>query len=286
MTLLIDGLAAISSNYDVVFCDIWGVIHDGLKAFAAPCEALARWRRERGPVILVSNSPRPSSDVVGQLDSLGVPREAWSDLVTSGDATRAMLAARAPGPAHCIGPERDASIYAGLGLSFSTIEEAAFLVCTGPRDDEVDVPSDYTSVLERGVDRHIEMICANPDRVVQRGNRLVYCAGALADIYNDLGGRVSMAGKPYPPIYDLGFAKTRAILAGTIDRHRVLAIGDGVQTDVTGANDQGLDVLFVAGGINGDVVFGANETPDIGAIERLLREGGGSARFAMANLAW
>ena len=252
----------------------------------APCKALERWRRERGPVILVSNSPRPSRDVVIQLDSLGVPRGAWSDLVTSGDATRAMLAARAPGPANCIGPERDSSLYDGVGLSFSTILEARFIVCTGPTDDENDVPGDYSEIFKLGIARGIEMICANPDRLVQRGDRLIYCAGALADLYRELGGSVSMAGKPYSPIYDLSFARVRDILARTADRRRVLAIGDGVQTDMAGANEQGLDALFIATGVNGHLMYGANKTPDIVAIERLLNDGGASARFAMADLAW
>jgi len=286
MTFLIDGLAAISPDYDVVFCDVWGVIHNGVKAFTGPCEALASWRRERGPVILVSNSPRPSSDVVEQLDSLGVPRMAWSDLVTSGDATRAMLAARAPGPAHCIGPQRDSTLYEGLGLVYSTIQEATFIVCTGPQDDEVDIPSDYVETFKQGVARGIDMICVNPDRVVQRGNRLIYCAGALADVYKELGGSVSMAGKPYPPIYDLSFVKARAIFSRTLDKRRVLAIGDGVQTDLAGANEQGLDALFVAAGINGDLILGPKEAPNIAAIDSILRDGAVSARFVIADLAW
>jgi HAD superfamily hydrolase (TIGR01459 family) len=286
MTLLIDGLAAISGDYDVIFCDVWGVIHDGVQAFAGPCEALDRWRRERGPVILVSNSPRPSVDVRDQLQSVGVPRSAWSDLVTSGDATRAMLAARAPGPAHCIGPERDATLYEGMGLTFSTMQDAQFIVCTGPVDDEADVPSDYLDSFKQGVARGIEMICANPDRVVQRGDRLVYCAGALADLYGELGGAVSMAGKPFRPIYDLSFARAHAILGRPIDRGRVLAIGDGVQTDLAGAEAQGLDALFIAAGVNGGLVSGASGAPDMGAIDRLLRNGAVSARFVMADLAW
>jgi HAD superfamily hydrolase (TIGR01459 family) len=285
MTLLIDGLSAIASDYDIIFCDVWGVVHNGVRAFAAPCEALERWRQERGPVILVSNSPRPSPDVVVQLDLLGVPRGAWSDVVTSGDATRAMLAERAPGPAHRIGPERDASLYEGLGLDFSTIEEAQFIVCTGPTDDEIDVPGDYAAIFRQGVDRGLEMICANPDRVVQRGDRLIYCAGALADLYAELGGQVSMAGKPHPPIYDLSFASARASFARPVDRRRVLAVGDGVLTDLVGANRQELDVLFVAAGINGDLMVGG-KSPDMGTIDALLSAGAASARYVMADLAW
>jgi HAD superfamily hydrolase (TIGR01459 family) len=286
MTLLIDGLAAISCDYDVVFCDVWGVIHDGVKAFVEPCKALARWRRERGPVILVSNSPRPSNDVVDQLDALGVPRKAWSGLITSGDATRAMLAARSPGPAYCIGPERDLPLYSGLGLVFSTLDKAAFIVCTGPNDDEIDVPSDYIELFRSGVARGIEMICANPDRIVQRGDRIIYCAGALADVFKELGGSVCMAGKPHSPIYELSFAKAQTIFSQPLDRNRVLAIGDGVQTDLAGANQQELDALFIAAGINGDLMLGPSKALDMTSIDRLLSGASVSARFVMPNLAW
>jgi HAD superfamily hydrolase (TIGR01459 family) len=286
MTLFIDGLQVVLGQYDVIFCDVWGVIHNGVNAFVGPCEALARWRLERGPVILVSNSPRPSADVIDQLDSLGVPRGAWSDLVTSGDATRAMLAARAPGPAHCIGPQRDSSLYEGLGLAYSAIDAAAFIVCTGPRDDELDVPDDYLGIFKKGVERGLDMICANPDRVVQRGDRLVYCAGALADVYASLGGRVLMAGKPYSPIYDLSFAKARALFPAAFQKHRVLAIGDGVQTDLAGANVQGIDALFIAAGINGDLMLESKNAADTAIIEKILSDGGVSSRFVMTDLAW
>ena len=286
MTTLIDGLAEISRDYDIVFCDVWGVIHNGVKAFVEPCAALIRWRQERGPVILVSNSPRPSNDVVEQLDLLGVPRAAWSDLVTSGDATRAMLAARAPGPVHCIGPARDFPLYAGLGLTFSPLQEATFVACTGPNDDEVEVPSDYLDVFKIAVARGIEMICANPDKVVQRGDRLIYCAGALADVYQELGGIVRMAGKPYSPIYDLSFAKARTISPRQLDRSRVLAIGDGVQTDLAGANAHELDALFIAAGVNEGNMLSSGKELDISSIDKLLAIESVSARFAMANLAW
>jgi HAD superfamily hydrolase (TIGR01459 family) len=286
MSQLIDGLAAIAPDYDIVFCDVWGVIHDGVQAFARSCAALERWRRERGPVILVSNSPRPSSDVANQLDAVGVPRAAWSALVTSGDATRAMLAARAPGPAHCIGPQRDSSLYDSLGLAFSTIDDAAFVVCTSPWDDEVDVPSDYVATFEQCVAKGIDMICVNPDKVVQRGDRLIYCAGALADVYSTLGGKVHMAGKPYPPIYELAYSKAQAIYPGIFDRRRVLAIGDGLHTDLAGANMQELDALFIAAGINGNLRLGAGCALDIEAIDALLRDSAVSARFVSAELAW
>ena len=162
MTETLTGLSALAGRYDALLCDVWGVIHNGRESFAAPCEALARWRESVGPVVLISNSPRPSAEVAAQLDGLGV--------------------ARAPGPAYRLGPPRDAPLYAGLGLDFVPLEEAKFIACTGPVDDDVETPEDYRALLTTAAARRLPMICANPDKVVQRGDRLVYCGGALAEL--------------------------------------------------------------------------------------------------------
>ena len=279
------GLSDLTDHYDVLLSDVWGVIHNGRESFPAACAALARWRAERGPVILISNSPRPSADVVAQLDALGVPREAWSAFVTSGDATRLLLAERAPGPAWRLGPDRDAPLYEGLGLSFESLDKAAFIACTGPIDDETEGPGDYQDRFEGAAARGLEMVCANPDIVVQRGDRLIYCGGALAQLYETLGGKVVMAGKPHAPIYELCVAQAERLTGGPVARSRMLCIGDGVATDVKGANAQGLDVLFIAAGIHG----GETITPeglDAAAVESLLRQEGAQARWAMADLAW
>lgn len=279
------GLSDLIDHYDVLLSDVWGVIHNGRESFPAACAALARWRAERGPVILISNSPRPSADVVAQLDALGVPREAWSAFVTSGDATRLLLAERAPGPAWRLGPDRDAPLYEGLGLSFESLDKAAFIACTGPIDDETEGPGDYQNRFEGAAARGLEMVCANPDIVVQRGDRLIYCGGALAQLYETLGGKVVMAGKPHAPIYELCVAEAERLTGGPVARSRMLCIGDGVATDVKGANAQGLDVLFIAAGIHG----GETITPeglDAAAVESLLRQEGAQARWAMADLAW
>ncbi len=286
MTRLIDGLACVASDYDVLLCDIWGVIHNGREAFPDACAALARWRAERGPVLLISNSPRPAREVAAQLDGLKVPRESWSVIVTSGDATRILLHARAPGPAWRIGPVRDDPLYEGLGLTFSDLEEARFIACTGPNDDEVETPEDYRAVLTRAAERGLEMVCANPDRVVQRGDRLIFCGGALADLYEHLGGRVAMAGKPFSPIYDLAISHADEALGRPHERSRILAIGDGLATDVAGAQAQGLDRLFVAAGIHGAEVRGADGRLSARAVDDLLATAGLSADFAMGDLAW
>lgn len=281
----ISGLSALSDRYDVLLSDVWGVIHNGRESFPAACAALARWRAERGPVILISNSPRPSAAVQSQLDELGVPRDCWSAFVTSGDATRILLGARAPGPVWAIGPERDETLYEDLGLEFAQPDGAAFISVTGPYDDEVEGPEDYRARFEGTVARGLPMICANPDIVVQRGDRLIYCGGALAELYVQMGGQVAMAGKPHAPIYDLCLAEAQVILGEPVDRSRVLCIGDAVATDAKGANDQGLDVLFVASGIHGAETIGP-EGLDAQAVEKLLAKDGASATWAIADLAW
>ena len=286
MTRLIDGLACVASDYDVLLCDVWGVIHNGRESFPGACAALARWRAERGPVLLISNSPRPGPEVAAQLDTLAVPRDSWTLIVTSGDATRGLLRQRAPGPAWRIGPPRDEPLYEGLGLAFSDLDEARFIACTGPNDDEVETPEDYRAVLTGAAARDLEMVCANPDRVVQRGDRLIYCGGALAELYEQLGGRVAMAGKPYAPIYALAVALADEPLGRPHDRSRMLAIGDGLATDIAGAQAQDLDRLFIADGIHAAEVRDLDGRLSAGAVDELLARAGLSADFAMGDLAW
>lgn len=279
------GLSEIAAAYDVLLCDVWGVIHNGRESFPAACAALARYRAEIGPVVLISNSPRPNAGVVAQLDDLGVPREAWSAIVTSGDATRVLLGARAPGPAWKIGPDRDDPLYEGLGLRFVGPEEAAFVAVTGPYDDEVEEPADYRDRFLACVERDLEMICANPDIVVQRGSKLVYCGGALAQLYESLGGRVTMAGKPYPAIYEISLDDAARLLGRPLDPRRVLCIGDGLPTDIKGANARGLDVLFIADGIHGvETVSAGGLNAEV--VADLLRQQSLTATWAMPNLVW
>jgi len=290
MTRLISGLAELAGDYDTLLCDIWGVIHDGVLAFPAACDALIRWRAERGPVVLISNSPRPWRGVVDQLDQLGAPRAAWTAIVTSGDVTRALLAERAPGPAWRIGPERDDPLYEGLGLTFAGVEDARFIACTGPNDDDVETPEDYRAPLTLAAARGLPMVCANPDIVVQRGDRLIYCGGALAAFYERLGGATIMAGKPHAPIYALALDLADRALGAPHDPARTLAIGDGIATDIAGAQARGLDRLFIATGIHGGDAgggaSGGNRPPSAAAIDDLLAASGLTAHFAMGDLAW
>jgi HAD superfamily hydrolase (TIGR01459 family) len=281
----IPGLSELAGRYDVLLCDVWGVIHNGRESFPPATSALARWQTEVGPVILISNAPRPHPPIVDQLDSLAVPRSAWTRLVTSGDATRALLAERAPGPVWAIGPERDGVLYDGLELTFGGPEDAAFISVTGPYDDERDEPADYRDRLALCAARGLDLICANPDIVVQRGDKLIYCGGALAQLYESLGGRAVMAGKPYPPIYDMALSEAEAALGRPIEPARVLCIGDGLPTDIRGANARGLDVMFVANGIHGAETVGEAGL-DLRIVGDLLRQDGLTAKWTMADLVW
>ncbi len=287
---LIPGLSSLAGRYDALLCDVWGVIHNGVASFPTACEALVRWNAEVSPVVLISNSPRPSADVVPQLRGLGVPEAAWAGFVTSGDVTREAIAARTPQgsrtPVWHIGAPRDRVLIEGLAVERVGPEAAAFVVCSGPEDDERETAEDYRGRLELCAGRGLEMVCANPDRVVQRGDRLIACGGALADLYEALGGRVTMAGKPYPPIYEAALAETERLVGGPLARGRVLAVGDGLLTDVMGANRAGLPLLFVATGIHAGDIVGAEGGLDAGRVGRFLAEAGAHADYVGGDLAW
>lgn len=232
----ISGLSALVGRYDALLCDVWGVIHNGRESFPEACAALSRWQSKTGaPVVLISNAPRPSRDVLPQLHALMVPDHAWAAFVSSGDATRAELIRRSPGRIWAIGPGRDHPLYAGLDFAFTSLDEADFICATGLFDDTTETPDDYTERLTAAAARRLPFVCANPDRVVQRGDRLIYCAGALADVYEAMGGEVIMAGKPYARIYELALEEVALRLDRPVDRTRVLCIGDGLVTDVAGA---------------------------------------------------
>ncbi len=273
-------------QYDAVLCDIWGVIHNGRTAFTPAVAALRRFRAAGRLVILISNVPKPRDPIPGQLARLGVPADAYDAIVTSGDAIRAELRARAPGPMYRIGPaEFDASLWADLGLAFEPdLDCAAFVGVSGLNDDRIETPGDYAALLARARSRDLELLCANPDIQVRVGDRLVWCAGALARDYERIGGRVVMAGKPYPPIYALARAEIARLRGGVLAASRLLAIGDGMGTDILGANREGLDALFVATGLGGESLVAAGRfSPEKAAAA--LAQNGVSARYVAAGLA-
>ncbi len=273
----IASLSEISDAYDAILCDIWGVLHDGRSAFPAAGEALVRYRRKGGAVALITNAPRPNAPIRTQLDRLGVARDAYDAIVTSGDVTLGLIEARGEAPVHHIGPVRDLSLYDAIAArtgrrpALVGPEAAAYAICTGLEHDHVETPGDYRMRLGILAERKLPFVCANPDLVIHRGADLVYCAGALAQIYETLGGEVTYAGKPYAPIYDAALAAC-AVALGRAPK-RVLAIGDGFRTDVAGARAGGLDVLFVAGGIHRDeAMSGAGVAPE-GLSMLFAREG-------------
>jgi HAD superfamily hydrolase (TIGR01459 family) len=284
---IISGLGDVADRYDALLCDVWGVVHNGLQRFEAACEAMVRFGRERGPVVLISNAPRPAEAVKPQLRELGVPQAAWAGFVTSGDATVSELRQRAPGPTWAIGPDRDLALYEATGVAFAQgPQDAAFITCTGLVDDDVETPEDYRAALTLAAARNLPMVCANPDKVVHRGKDLIFCAGALADLYETLGGSVIMAGKPCAPIYRVALAEVDRQAGRAVDPARIICVGDGVGTDVRGANGQGLDCLFITGGIHGaDLLDGAGATV-AASLEAFLAREGASAAYALPKLVW
>ncbi len=273
MSRIVSSLADISDAYDAILCDVWGVLHDGKAAFPPASEALVAYRRRGGAVALITNAPRPHAPVEAQMLRLGVSADAFDAVVTSGDVTISLLAARDGAPAHHIGPERDLSLFdaveAATGKRPPRVgpEEAAYVVCTGLEHDHVETPENYAARLSALAARKLPFLCANPDLVIHRGADLVYCAGALGQAYEALGGEVTYAGKPYPPIYEA------ALAALPRPPRRVLAIGDGFRTDVAGAARMGIDTLFVAAGIHREDAL-SDGAPDAGKLDALFaREG-------------
>jgi HAD superfamily hydrolase (TIGR01459 family) len=247
---ILTSIAALAPGCDAWVVDIWGVMHNGARAFAAAGEACRRFRAQGGIVVLLSNAPRPFSAVVGHMASLGVDPAAYDGGVTSGDATRAMIEAWAGGKLLHIGPERDKGLFTGLGVELASASAADAIVCSGLWDDTKETPADYAPLFEQLVARNLPMICANPDLVVERGNKLVYCAGSLAAVYAELGGQVAYAGKPHLPIYERTFAVIDALKGAPVPRERILAVGDGVDTDLEGAHAAGLRSVLIASGVH------------------------------------
>ena len=249
---LISGLAELAPHYDALICDIWGVVHNGHAPFVEAAAALKRFRAERGPVVLLTNAPRTAQSVADQFHAIGVPDDCYDAIVTSGGAAREDLAARGAVSLYYIGPERDTSLFAGLAVTRTGIADADVALTTGLVDDLTETPDDYSDILAAMKQKGLSLICANPDLKVHRGTQLCWCAGALARDYEAIGGDVIYYGKPRLPIYDI--ARNALKRAATGDAKRILAIGDGLVTDVRGANEAGLDVLFIADGVHGEEV--------------------------------
>lgn len=279
-------LSQIAPHYEALLCDVWGVVRDGRALVGGAVDALAHYRAQGGTVLLLSNSPRRSGSLLNFLDQMGgfSPGQApWDGAVTSGDATHELLRQMAPGPAYKLGPDWDDPLYEGAGLDFAPLAEAAFVSCTGLVDYERETVAEYADLLREAQLRRLPMVCANPDIWVQVGERLLPCAGALAEAYEKMGGQAIYAGKPHPPIYDCAYSKLTELTGKVFDKQAILAIGDGPETDVKGAQLEGLDALFIAAGILGERF--ANGF-DAKAADAALAGHGVAARYSAMTLAW
>jgi len=255
MTQIIETLSHISDRYDAVFCDLWGVLHNGKETYPAAVEALQAFRKAGGSVVLITNAPRPRSGVIAQLQRLGAPEDCWDIIVTSGDASQAAVAAGLFGrKIYHVGPERDQLFFSdfnGEALPVAQVEmsEADSIICTGLWDDQTESPDDYRALIADGINRALPMLCVNPDVTVDVGQTRIYCAGAIGLAYAEAGGAVHYYGKPHSPIYDMCRALLTEKRGALVEDGRILAIGDGILTDIPGAIGEGLDSLFVSGGL-------------------------------------
>ena len=278
--------ATLAGDYDVALCDVWGVVHNGVVAAPEACDALTRFRERGGTVVLITNAPRPGERVARTiLDRLGVPSAAYDGIISSGDVTRALIAARAGARVFHIGPERDLPLFDGLDSPMAPLERADYVVCSGLLDDTVETPRDYEELVARMHARALPMICANPDVVVERGDKLVYCAGAIADLYAAAGGDVVYAGKPYRPIYEQALGLAEAARGQRVQQHRLLAIGDLVRTDLKGAAAFGIDALFVTAGIHAEEL-GDRSDPDAATLSGIFAAAGVAPKAVMHRLSW
>lgn len=269
-------LSTLAAGYDAMLCDVWGVLIDGARHFAPAAVALRAFRASGGTAVLITNASRPSQEVRGQLERLGLASDCYDDLISAGELTLREIVARRGEACHHLGPRRDMGLFETAGrllgapLRLVGPSDADYVVCTGLIDEDRETPEDYDARLEQLLRRDLVMLCANPDIVVEVGDRLYWCAGALAQRYVAMGGEAKMFGKPHPPIYDAALARVDALRCASTPRGRVLAIGDGADTDLLGAGAAGLDCLFITRGVHREELYGAGEELDRRALARLL----------------
>ena len=250
-------LADISSNYDGILSDIWGVVHNGLIPNEQAVAALVKYRASGGRVVLVTNASRTYDYVKKMLDEMGVNEKAYDAIVSSGDVTRKYIARYKGEIVHHVGPPYDHPVFAGLGIIKGEAKNAKVIVTTGLYNDD-DSLEIYEKHLQQWRELELPMICTNPDKVVEIGNKLYYCAGALADLYLQMGGEVILAGKPNSPIYMAAFAEFKRVNDKEIPHNKILAIGDSVRTDAIGAAKHNLDFLFISGSIHAKEISASN----------------------------
>lgn len=282
MVDIVSSIAPLAKGRKGWLVDIWGVIHNGVQPFQSAVKACRTFREEHGGrVILLSNAPRPNEAVAAQLARLGVAPQAYDGILTSGDICRQLMAVFEGQPVYHIGPDRDAGLFEGLSIERVSPGEAQGVICSGLFDDENETARDYLKPLTALAARNIPMVCANPDLTVERGGRIIPCAGAVAALYEELSGHVAYAGKPYLPIYEAAFALLDKLTGHPLDPDQILAIGDGVNTDITGAASAGIDSVYIASNVN---LEGAGF--DAKSLGKLFPSAAVRPRAAMAELAW
>jgi len=282
--LVISNAGSLLKKYDVIFCDIWGVVHDGMSAYREGCEALLQFRENGGTVILVSNAPRTAKTVRTILDEKSVPANISDAIVSSGDLARNFAHAQGIQRVHHIGPQRDLDVFDDTNMDRVDLTEAAGIFCTGLIRDDVETGEDYRERLTSSARCGLTLICANPDLVVDVGGKLLPCAGAIAKVYEDLGGPVFWAGKPFAVAYEHAMNIASELRGSAIEKKRILAIGDAVRTDIAGASSFGIDSLFIGQGIHRDAVMPNGELDAV----RLANVFAGQplAKAAMSTLRW
>ncbi len=281
MTHIIENLAEISDRYEAVLCDLWGCLHNGITPFPAAVTALEQFRDAGKTVLLLTNSPRPAPSVQTQLDQIGVARDLYAGIVASGDAARAAMASGGYGTkVFHIGPARDEGFFAGVDtedfyqgtdITRVPLDQAEGMVCTGLFDDDTETPEDYRALFLEAKSRGLKMLCANPDIVVDRGDKRIYCAGALAKAYIEMGGEAHYFGKPHPPIYELAYNRLTQITGQVLGKPKILCIGDGIHTDIKGAVGEDMDSLFITGGLAAAATNTVTQ-PDPDLLEQFLKQ--------------
>jgi HAD superfamily hydrolase (TIGR01459 family) len=282
VTAPLPGFSDIADRFDLCLCDVWGVVHNGVAAFGEAVAALVAMRERGITVILVTNAPRPAALIAQQLDGFSVPRAAWDAIVTSGDVCRALIQARAGRPMFRLGPDRDLPLVAGLDAPEVEPGQAEYVLCTGLLDDETETAASYAALLAGFAERGLEMICANPDLVVERGGRIVPCAGSVALAYEEIGGKVIYAGKPHAPIYEAALALAQTQRGAAISRDRICAIGDAIRTDIAGADAFGATGVMVLAGIHAQDLMEASWDERHGWFGRQSHR----PAYAMPHLVW
>jgi len=292
---LLSAFGAIADSYDLILCDVWGVLHNGLKPFPGTVDALERFRAKGGQVILVSNAPVPAGTVRRRLDKIGVPRKSYDSIVTSGDAILPHIVERGDAPLLHIGPGKDKSLFRtakmrGAAVRLADLAQASYIVCTGLDDPDREELKDYDERLAIMLERRLPFLCANPDIVVHVGATVVLCAGALAERYEAMGGPIVQVGKPHAPIYELALSTGERLLGRSVSKARTIAIGDAMQTDVKGARDQGIDSLFITTGIHQHDIMKAGGdgalSIDEPALANLFAASGFAPVYSMAGVRW